>query len=65
MPVAQIVGVVTQLLPEVFAFIKGFHTASGNLPTDAQVIAGLQIDVARVTAISDAWLAAHPASPTA
>jgi len=62
--VPQIIGVVTELLPEIFAFIKGFHTASGNFPTDDQVIQGLQIDAARITAKSDAWLASHPPTTT-
>jgi hypothetical protein len=64
-----VVSTITQLLPEIIAFIKGFFTASGTMPTDAQVIAQLGIDEARVTAISNAWLAANtpstsPASST-
>ena len=60
----QILTIITTVMPEVMAFIKGFHAAAGNMPTDAQVIAGLNIDADRITAISDAWLASHPATPT-
>lgn len=55
-----IANVVIGIIPELLQFIKGFHTANGTLPTDAQVIANFTTDAARVTAVSDAWLAAHP-----
>lgn len=55
--------VIIGVLPELLAFIKGFHTANGTFPTDAQVIANFQTDDARVVAIGQAWLAAHPATP--
>lgn len=58
--ISTIIGVI----PELLQFIKGFHTANGQLPTDAQVIANFQTDAARVTAVADAWLAAHPVVPT-
>lgn len=58
-----IANVVIGVIPELLQFIKGFHTANGTLPTDAQVIANFQTDAARVTAVADAWLAAHPVTP--
>jgi len=60
----SLVNVIIGIVPELLQFIKGFHTANGTLPTDAQVIANFQTDAARVTAVADAWLAAHPSSPT-
>lgn len=55
-----IANVIIGVVPELLQFIRGFHAANGTLPTDDQVIANFKVDSARVIAVSDAWLAAHP-----
>ena len=54
-----VIAVVNTILPEVLSFIRSFHKATGNLPTDDEVIAQMNLDADRVTAISDKWLNEH------
>jgi hypothetical protein len=49
------------VIPEILAIIRAHHNATGNLPTDAQVIAALATDASGVISTGSAWLAAHPA----
>lgn len=49
------------LIPEIVAVIRAHHNATGQLPTDAQVIAALSSDADKGITIGEAWLAAHPA----
>lgn len=53
-----IIGSVLQniILPEIFAIIRAHHNATGNLPTDAEVIAALQLDADRVISVGEAFL---------
>ena len=52
------------IIPEIAGVIRAFHAGSGGkLPTDAEVIAALQVDAGRYVAIGEAWLAAHPEEP--
>jgi hypothetical protein len=53
------------LLPEILAIVRAHHNATGQLPTDAQVIAALGTDTSGNIAIGTAWLAAHPVTPAA
>ena len=49
------------IIPEVAAVIRAHANATGGkMPTDAEVIAALQLDADRALAIGQAWLAAHP-----
>lgn len=47
-------------IPEILAVIRAHHNATGQLPTDAQVIAALAVDADGVIQTGQAWLAAHP-----
>lgn len=51
------------VIPEVTAVVRAHHNATGNLPTDAEVLAALNIDADKGITIGEAWLAAH-AGPT-
>ncbi len=45
------------LIPEIIAVIRAHQNASnGQMPTDAQVLAALALDAARVQAIGQAFL---------
>lgn len=55
-------ALITQVLvPEIATAIRAHRNATGNMPTDAEVIAALGIDAEKGIAIGTAWLAAHPA----
>lgn len=54
------VALVIQLVPKILDFIKGFHAASGNMPTEEQVIEKLNLRAEQIIAISDKWLREHP-----
>jgi hypothetical protein len=59
---ALIAALLTQVvIPEIAAIIRAHHNATGNMPTDAQIIAALDTDTTNQIAIGQAWLAAHPA----
>lgn len=50
------------LIPEIAAAIRAHVNATnGKLPTDAEVLAALDLNASRVIAVGEAWLAAHPA----
>lgn len=51
------------IIPEVVAVIRAHHNATGQLPTDAEVLAALGADADKGIAIGEAWLAAHPVTP--
>lgn len=51
------------VIPEIMAVVRAHHNATGQTPTDAQVIAALGTDSNNVIQIGTSWLAAHPASP--
>lgn len=48
------------LVPEIATAIRAHHNATGAMPTDAQVMAALQLDTQRAIDLGSAWLAAHP-----
>ena len=48
------------VIPEVLAVIRAHHNATGQMPTDAQVIAALGQDADKGIATGQAWLDAHP-----
>jgi len=52
--------VVQTLLPELIQWIRGWHAASGQMPTDADVMAKFIVDYDRITNEASAWLASHP-----
>lgn len=59
------------VIPEVLVAIRAHHNATGNLPTDAEVIAALDVDALKVKAQGQDFLdatrplpAAPPATPT-
>lgn len=55
-------ALITQVaIPEILAVIRAHHNATGNLPTDAQVIAALGTDTTGIITVGQAWLLAHPA----
>jgi hypothetical protein len=57
-------ALITQVLvPEIAAVIRAHHNATGNMPTDAQVIAALGTDSDGVITTGQAWLAAHGEAP--
>lgn len=47
------------LIPKVLAFIKGFHAASGTLPTEEQILAAVNLKADEVVKKSDLWLKEH------
>ena len=49
------------IIPEVLVAIRSHWNATGNLPTDAQILAALALNADRVVAIGESWLASHPA----
>ena len=53
------------VIPEIAAIVRAHHNATGNLPTDDQILAALGTDADKGIAIGSAWLAAHPVAPTA
>ena len=55
-----IANIIIGVAPELMQFIRGFFTATGTLPTDEQLINNFHANADRVTAVSDAWLKAHP-----
>lgn len=60
MAAALIGPIITQILvPEIAAIIRAHHNATGNMPTDAQVIAALAVDADRYIALGQAWLDSH------
>lgn len=62
---ALLSALLTQIvIPEITAVIRAHKNATGNLPTDAQIIAALGTDADQGIAIGQAWLAAHPAPTT-
>lgn len=61
--VASIAGVAVQLVPEIIALVKAFHSAkdpNAPNPTDTQVLEALAEAVSSSIAKDDRWLAAHP-----
>lgn len=55
-----IAALLTQVvIPEIASVIRAHHNATGNMPTDAQVIAALGVDANSGISIGQAWLAAH------
>ena len=45
------------LIPEIAAIVRAHHNATGNLPTDAQVIAALDLDTTRYITLGESFLA--------
>lgn len=61
---ALIIALIQQIiLPEVLVAIRAHRNATGQDPTDAQILAALQIDATKGITIGQAWLAAHPPTP--
>lgn len=60
---ASLFGSVLQniILPEVFAIIRAHRNATGQDPTDVQVLAALQLDANRVISVGEAFLASKGA----
>jgi hypothetical protein len=52
------------LIPEVMAYIRQRFTQSGQLPTDAEVLARVEAMADAIILKGEAWLLAHPADPT-
>lgn len=52
------------VIPELLAFIRGFHSANGTLPTSEQVIAGFEAERQRYVDAGQAFLQRTPATPT-
>jgi hypothetical protein len=50
------------IIPEIAAIIRAHHNATGQMPTDAQVLAALGADTQAGITIGEAWLAAHAAA---
>ena len=58
---ALVTALLTQvLIPEVMTAIRAHRNATGKMPTDAEVLAALDLDADRVIAIGEAWLKANP-----
>ena len=59
---ALVTALLTQvLIPEVMTAIRAHRNATGGkMPTDAEVLAALDLDADRVIAIGEAWLKANP-----
>lgn len=51
------------IIPEVAVAIRAHRNATGKMPTDAEVMAALQVDADRYIQVGEAWLAAHPPTP--
>ena len=49
------------IVPELMVAVRAHWNATGNLPTDAQILAALTLNADRVVAIGESWLASHPA----
>lgn len=45
------------LIPEITVAIRAHQAATGALPTDAQIIAALNLDEDRLRSVGNAWLA--------
>jgi DNA-directed RNA polymerase specialized sigma subunit len=58
----QLIAMLIQnvIIPEVATAIRAHHNATGNMPTDEQVIAALNMDADRYIQAGEAWLAANP-----
>lgn len=52
------------VVPEIMAFIRDRFTATGKMPTDAQVIDRLVVMAASVIAKGEDYLATHPKEDT-
>jgi len=52
------------VIPEVMAFIRQRFTQSGQMPTDAEVLARVEAMADAIIAKGEAWLAANPPDPT-
>jgi hypothetical protein len=61
---ALIAALLTQVvIPEIAAVIRAHHNATGNMPTDEQILAALGKDADANIAVGQAWLNAHPVTP--
>jgi hypothetical protein len=49
------------VIPEIIVAIKAHYNATGKLPTEAEILAAVDVTADRITARGTAWLAAHPA----
>jgi hypothetical protein len=54
------VNLILELVPKILDFIKGFHAASGSLPTAEQIIEKLNLKANQIVDTSDIWLKDHP-----
>lgn len=48
------------VIPEIIVAIKAHYNATGQMPTEAQIMAAVDTTAARITARGEAWLAVHP-----
>ena len=48
------------VIPEIMAFIRQRFTQTGQMPTDAEVLARVAEMADAIIANGEAWLAAHP-----
>lgn len=58
---ALLVAIIQNIVvPEVAGIIRAHRQQTGQDPTDAEIIAKLQIDATKFIDAGEAWLAAHP-----
>ena len=55
--------ILQNVIPQVIVAVRAHHNATGQYPTDAQVIAALQLDAATAIAEGEAFLASKGAPP--
>ena len=57
---ALIPALIQILIPEIASAIRAHHNATGNMPTDIEIIAALGTNAQRVVDQGEAWLTMHP-----
>lgn len=63
---ALIASLITNIvIPEVTSFIRSKIGFGQPMPTDAEVIANLQVMANSLISVGQAWLDAHPKTPAA
>ena len=50
------------VIPEIATAIRAHFNATGQMPTDADILKALALDASTGVAIGQAWLAAHPSA---
>lgn len=63
---ALLVAIIQNIIvPEVAGIIRAHRQQTGTDPTDAEIIAKLNLDATRFINEGEAWLAANPEPPAA